>query len=162
MSLEVFCGSRTVSDDAKSGMFMLAGMLGSAIIAAAATLVIGSYENEKTRLTYMLEISKLSSQQEQWGREHSNRGSEIDIKMLELAVGILRSEPIKESKNPIRVWAVETLRLHSKVNLPEEVMTELAGRKLVFIPRIPLGAGSYISDGFANNVYSDNFEGTRK
>jgi hypothetical protein len=60
-----------------------------------------------------------------WGKERA-----MDVKMVEIAVGILRTEPT-ENTRPVRDWAVDVLGHYSKdVPLSEGAREALKGHRL--------------------------------
>ena len=52
---------------------------------------------------------------------------ELNLRYVELALGILSSEPTPEQE-PIREWAVEIVNLHSPVTISEEARREILDR----------------------------------
>ena len=62
----------------------------------------------------------------------SQKREEIGARYVELAVGILRSEPVKES-SALRIWAISVLAHFSPVPLPQAAMLELESQRLTEI-----------------------------
>ena len=60
------------------------------------------------------------------------RGRELDIKMVEIALGILREEPDTSQLNAARGWAVDIINGASPIHMNEDVKSELIHKKLNF------------------------------
>jgi len=59
----------------------------------------------------------------------SIKSSELDLKYVQLAVGILQSEP-NDTTSGLREWAVEVLVKHSKIPLTNAAKNELLKNQL--------------------------------
>ena len=75
---------------------------------------------------------------------------DVQARMVELAVGILREEPVEEDK-PLRQWAIEVINAHSGVELGEAA-TSLLERRLPTPGQIYGGTYRRITE--ANVTYS--------
>ena len=68
-----------------------------------------------------------------------NTDRQIDVKMIEIAVGILSQEPT-DNIAPARIWAVDLVSHYSEVKLTEEVRTALIENRAIIGP-YDLGGG---------------------
>ena len=73
----------------------------------------------------------------------SLKSKEIDLKYVQLAVGILQSEPTKDSQY-LRNWAVDIVNIYSEIDLNEGTKNELLQKRLIVVP---------VSDGM---LFSDD------
>ena len=55
---------------------------------------------------------------------------QMDVKMVEIAVGILSQEP-KDNIAPAREWAVDVIQHYAKDKLSPEVRTALVGNRAI-------------------------------
>jgi hypothetical protein len=60
-----------------------------------------------------------------------DRNREMDIKMLEISLAILREDPAKSEIKAARGWAVDLINKVSPVPIPAEVRAELMRKRLV-------------------------------
>jgi hypothetical protein len=80
-----------------------------------------------------------------------DRNREMDIKMLEISLAILREDPAKSEIKAARGWAVDLINKVSPVPIPAEVKTELMRKRLV--SDIPTRySGSFPSDGNLGSI----------
>jgi hypothetical protein len=68
--------------------------------------------------------------------ERMGHERELDIKMVEIAVGVLNAKPKADLKS-VRDWALKVINHYSEVKLPDEARRELESQPL---PR-PVGVG---------------------
>ena len=62
---------------------------------------------------------------------YKSRHREIDVKMIEIALGILSEKPIPDTKEPLRDWAVKILMNYSKdVPLDNDAQAALRSKPL--------------------------------
>ncbi len=54
-----------------------------------------------------------------------NKDKELDIKMLQIALGILREDPAKSKISAARSWAVDIINASAPVKIPKEARIEL-------------------------------------
>lgn len=66
----------------------------------------------------------------------SDRNREMDIKMLELSLQILREDPKTSQINATRDWAVNLINYVSPVKIPDDARKQLINYKLpiLFVP----------------------------
>ena len=61
---------------------------------------------------------------------HFNKNREMDIKMLELSLQILREDPSQSQINSARGWAVDLINHVSPVRIPTDARDQLIKNKL--------------------------------
>jgi hypothetical protein len=64
---------------------------------------------------------------------YAGQKGDIDAKMIELSVGILRSEPTPETK-PLREWAIDVMEKRGTFKFSEEQRAALLKQELPFKP----------------------------
>ena len=75
------------------------------------------------------------------GVEHVSRERELDIKMIETALGILSVKP-EPSTQPVRVWAMDVIDQYSDVKLSPDARRVLLNEPLPgAFGTMPLGRG---------------------
>jgi len=70
---------------------------------------------------------------------YRSRHRELDVKMIELAVGLLTQKP-EDSTMPLRNWAVDLLDHYSEVKLSPETKAALRQNALPELPGFFVGA----------------------
>jgi hypothetical protein len=70
---------------------------------------------------------------------HIDHASDLDAKMIQLTVSILRSKPDAETM-PLRTWAIDTLQRRARFKFTDQQIAVLENQKLP-------GDDSYYSDG---------------
>jgi uncharacterized protein (DUF1778 family) len=65
---------------------------------------------------------------------YSNRNRELDIKLVELGIGILRSDPKDTGLTAARGWALQVIEENSRVNFSDEDRAALLHKPLLFNP----------------------------
>jgi hypothetical protein len=65
------------------------------------------------------------------GRLYLSHRGDLDVKMIELSVGILRSEPRPETE-PLREWAVDTISKHARFEFDTQQRSVLLKKELPF------------------------------
>lgn len=69
------------------------------------------------------------------GLQYLNRDREMDIKMVEIGIGILRADP-KENVTPAREWAITIIEKHSKTTFNDATKEALRKNSLPIITAI--------------------------
>jgi hypothetical protein len=65
------------------------------------------------------------------GFNYLGHRGDLDVKMIELSVGILRSEPRPETE-PLRAWAVDTISKHARFEFDMQQRSALLKKELPF------------------------------
>jgi hypothetical protein len=65
---------------------------------------------------------------------YSNRNRELDIKLVELGIGILRADPKETGLTAARGWALQVIEENSRVRFSDEDRAALLQRPLLFNP----------------------------
>jgi|GEM_PF-5598720 len=65
------------------------------------------------------------------GLGYFNKNRDLDIKMVEIALGILREDPEKSNIAAVRSWAVDLLDAYSGVPLSTQARSELLKEQLI-------------------------------
>ena len=60
----------------------------------------------------------------------AGKNRELDIKLVEIGIGILRADPKDEKMASIRRWAIEIIERNSRVPFSENEKTELLNKKI--------------------------------
>jgi hypothetical protein len=61
---------------------------------------------------------------------HTSRNRELDIKLVEIAISILRADPKETQTQGARTWAIEVIEAHSGRKFSAEARSELLQNKL--------------------------------
>jgi hypothetical protein len=81
-----------------------------------------------------------------------NKDKELNISMLQIALGILREDPEKSQITAVRSWAIDVINYASPVEISAKARTELLSKKLS--TDIWFDMGGY-SGGSYHGGYSD-------
>lgn len=65
---------------------------------------------------------------------YTSRNRELDIKLVEIGITILRADPKEAQTNGAREWAVSVIEKHSGQRFSEKAKSELLNYKLDFEP----------------------------
>ena len=65
---------------------------------------------------------------------YSNRNRELDIKLVELGIGILRADPKETGLTAARGWALQVIEENSRVRFSDEDRAALLHKPLLFNP----------------------------
>jgi hypothetical protein len=65
---------------------------------------------------------------------YANRNRELDIKLVEVGLSILRADPKETQTNGAREWAIKIVETYSGQAFSEEAKKELLNRKLIDVP----------------------------
>jgi hypothetical protein len=65
---------------------------------------------------------------------YSNRNRELDIKLVELGIGILRADPKDTGLTAARGWALQVIEENSRVKFSDEDRAALIHKPLLFNP----------------------------
>jgi hypothetical protein len=63
---------------------------------------------------------------------YANRNRELDIKLVEIGIGILRADPKGADLTPAREWAIQVIEDNSKVKFNKEDRMSLLQKPLLF------------------------------
>jgi hypothetical protein len=63
---------------------------------------------------------------------YSNRNRELDIKLVEIGIGILRADPKDTGLTAARAWAVQVIEENSQVRFSDADRTSLLQKPLLF------------------------------
>lgn len=78
--------------------------------------------------------------------DYFNKDRELDIKMINIAFGILREDPSKSGVTAARGWAVDVISQSSGIPIPDAAKKELERQKL------PIQEGIVSAIGLANST----------
>ncbi|MEA2818638.1 MAG: hypothetical protein QOJ86_642 [Bradyrhizobium sp.] len=65
---------------------------------------------------------------------YANRNRELDIKLVEIGIGILRADPKGTDLTPARAWAIQVIEDNSKVKFSDDDRRSLLQKPLLFRP----------------------------
>jgi hypothetical protein len=65
---------------------------------------------------------------------YANRNRELDIKLVEIGIGILRADPTGANLTPARAWAIQVIEDNSKVKFSNDDRQSLLQKPLLFRP----------------------------
>jgi hypothetical protein len=71
---------------------------------------------------------------------YTNRNRELDIKLIEIGIGILRADPKETGLTPARAWAVNVIEQSSQVKFSEADRLGLLQNPLRYTPTVILGS----------------------
>ena len=63
----------------------------------------------------------------------SLQNRELDLRYVQLAVGILQAEPTEDSQH-LRNWATDIINVYSEIDLNEDAKNELRQKQLIIVP----------------------------
>lgn len=63
---------------------------------------------------------------------HTSRNRELDIKLVEIGISILRADPKETQTNAAREWAIRIIEAHSGQKFSQEAKNELLNKKLTY------------------------------
>ncbi len=75
--------------------------------------------------------------------------SEIRVRYVELAIGVLREDPKKQDMQELRTWAITVINKYSKIPLPEKIQDELKKKKL------EVKTGGFGSHAFGEGAFGE-------
>lgn len=73
---------------------------------------------------------------------YANRNRELDIKLVEIGIGILRADPTGTNLTPARAWAIQIIEENSKVKFDKADRESLLQKPLLFRPAAGTGAAT--------------------
>jgi hypothetical protein len=65
---------------------------------------------------------------------YANRNRELDIKLVEIGIGILRADPTGPNLTPARAWAIRVIEDNSKVKFTDKDVESLLAKPLLLRP----------------------------
>jgi hypothetical protein len=81
---------------------------------------------------------------------YANRNRELDIKLVEIGIGILRADPKKSGLTAARSWAIQVIEENSGVQFDEEDRQTLRQKPLLY-------RSGTITPGFRGYDFSPDF-----
>ena len=69
---------------------------------------------------------------------YANRNRELDIRLVEIGIGILRADPKETNLKAARGWAVKVIEDYSKVNFSEADRATLLDKPLLYRSDVPI------------------------
>jgi hypothetical protein len=85
------------------------------------------------------------------GFSYLNHQGDMDAKMIELSVGVLRADPTPET-SPLREWAIDTIEKRAKFSFSAEQRAALLKRRLPFDGGFDAGFGRGFQGGGILNL----------
>jgi hypothetical protein len=84
---------------------------------------------------------------------YANRNRELDIKLVEIGIGILRADPKQSGLTAARSWAIQVIEENSGVQFDEEDRQTLRQKPLLY--RSGTIVDGYLGYGFSRDFSSD-------